>query len=247
MKDSTKEYVKQDSFTNYDDEFTMSDQQSSIKNFEKSDDSCRKLTLMDVDQALHTLKIHSNSSRKRTLSSNDTTSTRVFVQEYDCCRLRQASSSSHLLLPLARRGRSVFSSRSNRLLCSNCTKLKQQQQIDILQRQEKQKFHSNHTFQITINLDLSSEEQNALNSHQYESSKTLVWNTNRSHGNNLNLSYDAQSLDETGRKNLLDQTVKKLQIILNNQSTAIEEQNPETTSHLLQTTINILSSSQNSI
>ncbi|CAM4857885.1 unnamed protein product [Rotaria socialis] len=230
MKDSTKEYVKQDSFTNYDDEFTMSDQQSSIKNFEKSDDSCRKLTLMDVDQALHTLKIHSNSSRKRTLSSNDTTSTRVFVQDsqYDCCRLRQASSSSHLLLPLARRGRSVFSSRSNRLLCSNCTKIKQQQQIDILQH-------------------LSSEEQNALNSHQYESSKTLVWNTNRSHGNNLNLSYDAQSLDETGRKNLLDQTVKKLQIILNNQSTAIEEQNPETTSHLLQTTINILSSSQNSI
>ncbi|CAF1538336.1 unnamed protein product [Rotaria magnacalcarata] len=80
MKGSTKEYVKQDSFTNYDDEFTISGQQSSIKNFEKSDDSCRKLTLMDVDQALYTLKIHSSSSRKRTLSSDDTTSTRVFKQ-----------------------------------------------------------------------------------------------------------------------------------------------------------------------
>lgn len=56
------------------------------------------------------------------------------TEQCDCCRfIRTFPSSSRVLLPLARRGRPYISSRSHRLLCPNCHKLKQQLQTDILQ------------------------------------------------------------------------------------------------------------------
>ncbi|CAF4739395.1 unnamed protein product, partial [Rotaria sp. Silwood1] len=169
---------------------------------------------------------------------------------YDCCRLLRSNTSSRSFLPLARRGRSLFSARPHHLLCTNCTKIKHQQQLDILQNQQ-QKISSNHTFQITINLDLSSQEQIALNNQQYQSSQTLVWNINTSDRNTIDLTYDTGSLNDHEKKILLDETIQKLQMILNNQSTTTltenNHDNPEFTNRILKTTINILSSSQNSI
>jgi hypothetical protein len=149
--------------------------------------------------------------------------------------------SSRLLLPLARRSRPHFSTRCHRFLCSNCTEIKRQQKLDMLQ---------NHIYQTTINLNVSSDEQIALNNQQYQSSQMLVWKINSTNENTLNLSYDTGSLSENEKKNLLDETIKKLQVILNNRSTIITDHNQdniEFTYRTLQTTINILSSSHNSI
>ncbi|CAF2605623.1 unnamed protein product [Rotaria sp. Silwood2] len=249
MKESACEYHEHNSYINNDNELIISNSKLSIKNSEKFDDLCRKLTLTDVDQALFTLKINSNSSRKRKISSDNETSTILLEEEYDCCRLLRSNPSFGSFLPLARRGRSLFSARPHHLLCSNCTKIKHQQELHILQN-EKQKFPANHAFQITINLDLSSEEQIALNNHQYQSSQTLVWNINTSDRNTIDLSYDTGSLNDNEKRILLDETIKKLQMILNNRSTTLTENihdNPDFTNRILKTTINILSSSQNSI
>jgi hypothetical protein len=158
----------------------------------------------------------------------------LFSIECDCCRLLRAHSS----LPLARRGRPHISTRSHRLLCSNCTEIKRQQQIDILQTQQK--------YQTIINFNISSKEQLALNNHQYQSSQMLVWKINE---NTIDVSYDTDCLTENDKKILLDETIKKLQIILNNHPTIrdYDQDNFEFTYRTLQTTINILSSSHNSI
>jgi hypothetical protein len=151
-------------------------------------------------------------------------------------------------LPLARRGRPHISTRSHRLLCSNCNEIKRQQQIDILKNQEK--FQSNHIYQTIINFDLSSEEQMALNNHQYHSTQMLVWKINTSDGHTIDASYDTNFLNENEKKFLLEETIKKLQIVLNNRPTTIpdhDQDNIELTYRTLQTTINILSSSHNSI
>ncbi len=143
-----------------------------------------------------------------------------------------------MLLPLARRGRPHIPTRSHRLLCPNCTEIKRQQQIDILQTQEK--YQSNHLYETIINFDISPEEQIALNNHQYQPSQMLVWKINTS-----DVSYDRNSLTENEKKILLEETIKKLQIILNNQPTIRDhdQDNFEFTYRTLQTTINILSSS----
>jgi len=80
----------------------------------------------------------------------------------------------------------------------------------------------------------------------------LVWKINTSDGNTIDLSYDTNSLNENEKKILLEETIKKLQIVLNNRppsSTTVnhDQDNIEFTYRTLQTTINILSSSQNSI
>ncbi|CAF5170456.1 unnamed protein product, partial [Rotaria sp. Silwood1] len=73
MKESACEYNEHNSYINYDNELIIS-------NSEKFDDLCRKLTLTDVDQALFTLKINSNSSQKRKISSDNSTSTILLEQ-----------------------------------------------------------------------------------------------------------------------------------------------------------------------
>jgi hypothetical protein len=172
----------------------------------------------------------------------------LFSIECDCCRLRRSDISSRLLLPLARRGRPHFSTRSHRLLCSNCTEIKRQQQMHILKNE--QPINSNHIFHITINLGISTDEPIALNNHQYKSSQMLVWKINSSDGNTIDLSYDTDSLTENEKKILLEETIKKLQVVLNHRSTTVpdtNQDNNEFTYRTLQTTINILSSSHNSI
>ena len=158
---------------------------------------------------------------------------------------------SRSLLPLARRGRSHFSSGPNRLLCSNCKNIKYQQQFDILKNQKQEKFDFNHTtVQITINFNLSSEQTVALNNHQYQSDERLIWKINTSGGNTIDLFNDTGSLTVDEKKTLVSEIIRKLQLILNNRSSSATEHDqnyPELTNRVLQTTINILSSSQNSI
>lgn len=185
---------------------------------EDSEEVCRQLTSIDVDQALHTLKMNQNES----------------TTKCDCCRLLRTNPQSGLFLPLARRGRPYFSTRPHRVLCSNCMKIKREQKTNILQ---------NHIYQTIINFDLSSEEQIALNNHQYQTPKMLVWKMNNSNENTIDLSYDTNSLNENEKKILLDETIKKLQIILNKRSITTDENNLESTYQTIQTTINILSSS----
>jgi hypothetical protein len=234
------------------------EQSTSEQDSEEVDDFYRKLTPIDVDQALYTLKM----TQTQTISSENEAFTVLPTQgrsfshpidsyfvlkvECDCCRLLRRNSSSRFLLPLARRGRPHHSSRSDRLLCSNCTEIKRQQQHDIYQNQEK--YQSNQIYQTIINFDLSSAEQRALNNHQYQSTQMLVWKINTSDGNTIDLSYDTDSLTENEKKILLDDTIKKLQIVLNNRPIRDHDQaNLEFTYRTLQTTINILSSSHNSI
>lgn len=199
-------------------------------------DLCRELTSFDVDRALYPLKINERSTKQGKNIFQRKKSMICFSIECDCCRFLRAHSS----LPLARRGRPHISSRSHRLLCSNCTKIKRQQQIDILKTQEK--YPSNSIYQTLINFNISSEEQLALNNHQYQSSQMLVWKID---GNTIDVSYDTDSLTENDKKILLDETIKKLQIILNNHPTIHDQDNFEFTYRTLQTAINILSSSHN--
>jgi hypothetical protein len=149
-------------------------------------------------------------------------------------------------LPLARRGRPHFASRSRRPLCTNCTEIKRQQQLDIVQNHPK--LHSNQVFQITINLSLSPDEQHALSNDQYQTGQMLVWKINTSDGDNIDLSYDTTSLNESERKTLIEETIRKLQVIVNSRSTTIADTNAdhiEFTYRTLQTTMNIISSSSN--
>jgi len=77
----------------------------------------------------------------------------------------------------------------------------------------------------------------------------LVWKINTLDGHTIDLSYDKNSLNENEKKILLEETIKKLQIVLNNRPTTVnsDQDNIEFTYRTLQTTINILSSSQNSV
>jgi hypothetical protein len=78
----------------------------------------------------------------------------------------------------------------------------------------------------------------------------LVWKINTLDGHTIDLSYDTNSLNENEKKILLEETIKKLQIVLNNRPTTTvnhDQDNIEFTYRTLQTTINILSSSQNSV
>lgn len=80
----------------------------------------RQLTFLDVQQALHTFE----------------------SDPCPCCHLLRMYSSSRSFLPLARRGRPYPPSRrSTHLLCSNCMKIKRQQQNEIL------KSSSRHNYQ----------------------------------------------------------------------------------------------------
>ena len=164
--------------------------------------------------------------------------------ECNCCRLLRTNPSSRLLLPLARRGRPHLSSRSSHLLCLKCQKIKHQQEIDILKTEEN--FQRKNLYQTIINFDLSTEEQLALNNHQYQSAQMLVWKINNC--NTIDFSYDINSLNDNEKKILLDDTIKKLQIILNNRSitTTTTTDHMDFTYRTLQTTINILSSSLSS-
>jgi len=85
----------------------------------------------------------------------------------------------------------------------------------------------------------------ALNNHQYQSTQMLVWKINKSNENTIDLSYDTNSLNENEKKILLEETIKKLQIIVNNRPTTTDHD--QFTYHTIQTTINILSSSLNSL
>ncbi|CAF0808356.1 unnamed protein product [Rotaria sordida] len=255
---------------------------------DKSNDSlCRILTLTDVTQALNTMEIRQNLSRKRTSSSDSDISTMLPEQkiqstiEYNCCHLVRSDKSSRLLLPLARRGRPHISSRTSRLLCKNCSKIKQKQQNDILQK--KQKFHHNdETNSMTIfdtitDLDKTDEQENKhqmmihdipheiefslindnekihTNNSEYGSAQMLVWNINTSDNHNqtntINVSYDTGSLTDNEKKNLLQEAIQKLQIVLSNRPTStttipdIDLDKIEFTYRALQTTVNILSSS----
>ncbi|CAF1355826.1 unnamed protein product [Adineta ricciae] len=213
---------------------------------DENDGFCRQLTLTDVDRALYALQVnpvlvekHSNSSFS---SESSTISNKQ--EECGCCRLRQSNNSSRSFLPLARRGRPYFSSRSRRSLCTNCTEIKRQQQLNILPALFQ--LHSNQTFQLTINMNLSSDEQNALNDNQYLSSHVLVWNISSSDGNSsVHLTCDTDSLGESEKKALIHETVRKLRLILTNRSTTNTDQF-EFTYQTLQTALNILSSSSHS-
>ncbi|CAF3550539.1 unnamed protein product [Rotaria socialis] len=149
MKVSTSEFNEKPSiFTalneiNDDDSLNGSDVKQSITRC--SDDSnntaCRLLTLVDIHQALNTIEIRQQLSRKRANSSDRDISAMSSEQttqstcEYNCCRLVHSDKSSRLLLPLARRGRAHhIPSRSTSLLCKNCVKIKQEQQNSILQK-----------------------------------------------------------------------------------------------------------------
>ena len=163
----------------------------------------------------------------------------------DCCRLR-SNLSARSFLPLARRGRPHFPSRSQRSLCANCTEIKRQQQLDIVQNHPK--HHSNQVFQITINLSLSPDEQNALSNDDYQAGQMLAWKINTSDGNTIDLSYDTNSLNESEKKTLIEETIRKLQVILNSRSSTIADTNTDHidfTYRTLQRTLNILSSSSN--
>ncbi|UJR22943.1 hypothetical protein I4U23_025970 [Adineta vaga] len=208
------------------------------ENDDKFDDLYRELTFTDVNQALYTLKINQTSCENH---SNIELLTILHKQERDCCCLLRSNPSSGSFLPLARRGRPHFSSRSHRSLCTKCTEIKHQQQLDIVKNSQ-----TNQIFQITINLSLSSDEQNALNDNQYHSNHMLVWKINTSDGNMTDLSCDTDSLNETEKKFLIEETIRKLQTILNSRSTTIADTNAnhiDFTYRTLQTTLNILSSS----
>jgi hypothetical protein len=96
-----------------------------------------------------------------------------------------------------------------------------------------------------------------LNNSEYESVQMLVWKINTSdhqnQSNAIDVSYDTGSLTDDERKTLLKEAVQKLQIVLNNRSTSTttipdsDLDQIEFTYRALQTTVNILSSSFDSL
>jgi hypothetical protein len=140
--------------------------------------------------------------------------------ECNCCRLVRSDKSSRLLLPLARRGRPHLSSRSRRILCKNCLKIKQKQEDDILEKQQEvnnsNETNSKNIFETITDLNKTSEqeenknqmiiedipheiefslinenEQTHLNNSQYKSSEMLVWKINTSDNQNQTNTIDA--------------------------------------------------------
>ena len=111
---------------------------------------------------------------------------------YNCCRLLRFHKSPGLSLPLARRGRPHVSSRSSRLLCKNCLKIKQQQQNDILLRD--QQYNNNteidprNVFETIANFDEKSEQENKdqvmIKDIPHEIEFSLIRKNDESHSNN---------------------------------------------------------------
>jgi hypothetical protein len=194
--------------------------------------------------------------------------------ECNCCRLVRSDKSSRLLLPLARRGRPHLPSRSHGFLCKNCSNIKRKQQNDILQRQQEynnERNSQNDLNQISkhqmIEQDIPHEiefslinenEKNHLNNAEYNSAEMLVWKVNTSDNHNqsntIDASYDTGSLTNNEKKILLQEAVQKLQIVLSNRSTSTTTTIPDSdldkiefTYRALQTTVNILSSSLDSL
>ncbi|CAF0933308.1 unnamed protein product [Adineta steineri] len=203
-------------------------------------------------------------SRKKT-QSND---------ECNCCRLVRSDKSSRLILPLARRGRPHLSNHSYRLLCKNCLTIKQKQQNEIFQQQQQQHNDENNSqniFETITDLNKTSEQDNIsheiefslinenekihLNNSEYETEQMLIWKMNTSDNyNQTNTINDTGSLTNNEKKILLQEAVRKLQIVLNNPSTSTTTTISESdldriqfTYRALQTTVNILSSSLDSL
>jgi len=208
------------------------------------------------------------------------------INECNCCRLVRSDKSSRLLLPLARRGRPYLSSRSRRILCKNCLKIKRKQENDLLEKQEElnnlNENNSMNIFETITDLNKTSEEEIKhqmivqdipheiefslineneklhLNNSEYQSSEMLVWKINTSDNHNqtntIDDSYDTGSLTNNEKKILLQEAVQKLQIVLSNRSTSTTTSIPDSdleqiefTYRALQTTVNILSSSLDSL
>jgi hypothetical protein len=105
---------------------------------------------------------------------------------------------------------------------------------------------------------INNNEQIHLNNSQYESSEMVVWKMNTSdhpnQTNTIDVSYDTGSLTTNEKKILLQEAVQKLQIVLNSRSTttttsisASDLDQIEFTYRALQTTVNILSASLDSL
>ncbi|CAF1939862.1 unnamed protein product [Rotaria magnacalcarata] len=268
--------------------------------------TCRFLTLTDIHQALNTIEIRQELSRKRAnspdrdISAMTTEQTTQSTCEYNCCRLVHSDKSSRLLLPLARRGRAHrMPSRSTSLLCKNCAKIKQDQQNSILQKyqqinadddddekesmnifdsitdtdkpMEQENKHKMTIRDIPHEIEFSlinDDEKNHTDNSEYESARMLIWKINTSNNHNqtnaIEASYDTGSLTNNEKKNLLQEAIQKLHIVLSNRSTSPSPPPPPTTTttttipdtdldeieftyRALQTTVNILSSSLESL
>lgn len=102
---------------------------------------------------------------------------------------------------------------------------------------------------------INDDEQVHKNTSEYEPAEMLVWkiNTLMNHHkkNTINLSYDTGSLTDLEKKKLIQEAIQKLQIVLSNRSTTSTTDNNldeiEFTYQALQTTVNILSSSFDSL
>jgi hypothetical protein len=100
---------------------------------------------------------------------------------------------------------------------------------------------------------INKNEQIHLNNSEYESSQMLVWNMNTSDKpNQIDVSYDTGSLTDNEKKILLQEAIEKLQIVLSHRSTSTSIPDSdldqiEFTYRALQTTVNILSSSLDSL
>lgn len=192
-----------------------------------------------------------------------------------CCHLVRSDKSSRSLLPLARRGRPHHPSRIRHVLCKNCLKIKRKQENDILKTQnlssESNIFDTitdlnqpsdDETKHQMIGKDIPHEiefslmnknDQTHLNHSEYESSEMLVWKMNTSDNpNQIDLTCDTGSLTNNEKKILLQEAIEKLQIVLSNRSTSTSIPDSdldqiEFTYRALQTTVNILSSSLDSL
>lgn len=97
------------------------------------------------------------------------------------------------------------------------------------------------------------QEQIDFNPSEYDSSEMLVWKMNTSSpSNTIDITYDTGSLTNDEKKILLHDAVEKLQIVLRNRptSSSLPENDfdqIEFTYRALQTTVDILSSSLNTI
>ncbi|CAF0775760.1 unnamed protein product [Adineta ricciae] len=191
-----------------------------------------------------------------------------------CCRLVRTDRSSRLILPLARRGRPYHPDRSQRLLCKTCSSIKHAQQREILQRQRNPSEQSTaNIFNTISDLDrpsgtdisheiefsLADKDDNIhLNQNEYEPAQMLIWKMSPSDHRTITLD-DTGCLNDNEKKVLLQEAIAKLRFVLNNRSaagaaattTATISQNDldqiEFTYRALQTTVNILSPSLDSL
>ena len=169
----------------------------------------------------------------------------------NCCRLVRLDKSSRLLLPLARRSRPLALSRCRRNLCQNCFHIKQKQTDDLRNLFVQENENLRHEIEFSL-INQHEHEQS-----EYESAGMLLWNLNTSENRSQTDSHHHdQSFDDTGsltnheKKILLEEAVEKLRIVLNHRSTSpsnSEQDQIEFTYLALQTTVNILSSTLESL